>query len=535
MAFPLVLSPRRARLLSAALAAALAEGAARAEPPPGGGAPAPGSSWASPSGSASTPTPPASAGPPAEAPPSAGAAGAGSAGSAGTGAGAMGTGAAGEAKAGGTATPPKNEAPVVVAVRAEGRELDASNVRAEIARELGVPATAPEGAPSVTRGTVTVTWRAMTRELVVGFQHPERGNLTRVVDAPEGQAELAHAAALLAGNLARDQEGNVAGPTSSEAPVALPASSKAAVVHVSLFHPIATNRDTPRATVNASFNFIYGRVGGLDGAQLGVINVVAGEAKGAQLALGWNWVRGGLSGFQGSLLGFNVAGGKVDAWQLAPGFNYAGGEVRGAQIGSVNVAGDLRGAQVGFVNVGGKVKGVQVGLINVADDVEGAPIGLVSVTKSGGVHPTVWASSTTYGNAGLKFATRYTYTMASAAYHEDGGRNFAGGGATIGAQIPFDQTRFSFDLQYLFLYDTGPCSAAAGVPCGGDGRDRQRHLGKARFSAGYRFQPHLGIFLGAGATLDARRVNVEVDTGRGFGRSDARFRWHPEFFGGLEF
>jgi hypothetical protein len=538
----------RAGLAAPFVALSLAS-VARAAPPPGPAAPPPeGSSWSTP------PAPSASA--PAAAPAAPAAAPAAPA-----------------AAPAGEAVGAREAAPVVVVVRAEGGELDAGRVRAEVARELGVPAVGPEGAPARTRGTLAVTWRAAARELVVGFQHPARGALTRVVDAPDEVERVPHAAALLAGNLARDEAGELppaAGPAASGAPAtAAPAPAKVPG-HLSLFHPVATNRDAPDATVNASFNIIYGRVGGLDGVQLGGINAVAGGARGAQLALGWNWVRGPMSGLQASTFGFNVVRGSADAWQLAAGlnyvggtiegvqlglganvagesvrggqgafvFNYAGGEVRGAQLAAINVAGDVRGLQAGLINVGGKVKGAQIGLINVADDVEGVPLGLVSVTKSGGVHPTVWASTSTFGNAGVKFATRYTYTMASAAYHESAGRALAGGGVTLGAQVPFDRTVFSFDVQYLLLFDTGPCSDKAGVPCGGADRGRYRHAGKARLAAGYRLQPHLGVFVGAGPALEVRRPYARAEAGpygARFDERDVRVRVRPEFFGGLEF
>ncbi|HEU4532720.1 MAG TPA: hypothetical protein VFS00_01335, partial [Polyangiaceae bacterium] len=402
---------------------------------------------------------------------------------------------------------------------------------------LGVPASAPEAAPARTRGTLTVTWRVATRELVVGFQHPARGALTRVIDAPDGAGEVAHAAALLAGNLARDEAGELPAPTggaAEAAPAATAGGAKKLAAHFSFFHPIATNRDEPRATVNASFNVVYGRVGGLDGFQAGTVNVVAGEAKGAQFALGWNWVRSTMSGFQGSLFGFNVIGGAADAWQVSPFLNYAGGEVRGAQLSSINVAGDVRGMQAGFVNVGGRVKGAQIGLVNVADDVEGVPLGLISVTKSGGVHPLAWASSTTLANVGVKFATRYTYTMASLAYHEEARAELFGGGATVGAQVPIDQARLSFDLQYLFLYDTGPCHEGTAAGCPLEPPKRDQHLVKARLSAGYRLQPHLGVFLGGGAVLSLRPTPEGPNDGRVYG-GDLAVRWRPEVFGGLEF
>ncbi|MCU0686930.1 MAG: hypothetical protein MUF34_32570 [Polyangiaceae bacterium] len=578
MAFRLGFSPRWLGSTSAALAALSLSLAARAAPPTG--APPPeGSSWSSPPGATAAPAPP----PPGAPKPKGGAApkdGATSKKGAPKDGAPAKDGAAPRDEAatppdGATAdTPPsaageatKNEAPVVVIVRAEGGTLDAGRVRSEVARELGVPAVAPEKAPAETRGTLTVTWRGATRELVVAYQHPARGALTRVVDAPDDASEVAHTAALLAGNLARDESGELAAPTggAETAATVTPAASRLAA-HFSLFHPISTNRDTPQATVNASFNVIYGRVGGLDGVQLGTVNVVAGAAKGGQFALGWNWVRTTMSGFQGSLFGVNVVGGAADAWQMSPAFNYvggalggvqltlganvagdavrggqgsfvfnyAGGEVRGAQLSSINVAGDVRGLQAGFVNVAGHVKGVQFGLINVADDVEGVPLGIISVTKSGGVHPMVWASSATLANAGVKFATRYTYTMASLAYHEEANSKLFGGGATLGAQLPFDQTRFSFDLQYLYLYDTGDCVEGSRTRCPLEPPKRDQHLVKARVSAGYRFQPHLGVFLGAGAVLSLRPTPTGPDDQRLYD-GDLKVRWRPEVFGGLEF
>src|SRR5581483_3327234 len=150
-------------------------------------------------------------------------------------------------------------------------------------------------------------------------------------------------------------------------------------VTASLFFPLASNWQAPHARTMLAVNVVYGRVGAVDGLQVGTVNQTDDRVTGAQLALLLNQT----------------------------------GAVSGLQVAPVNMAGDVRGMQLGLVNVARKVRGVQLGLINVADDMSGVPIGLISVSKDGGVHPTAWTSRTSLINVGVKFATRNTYTQFS--------------------------------------------------------------------------------------------------------------------------
>ena len=190
-------------------------------------------------------------------------------------------------------------------------------------------------------------------------------------------------------------------------------------------------------------------------------------------------------------------------------------------MGLANVAGDVDGFQVGLINVAKRVRGVQLGLINVADDVEGVPVGLVSVTKTGGVHPVLWASSSAYGNAGIKFATKHTYTMVSVAYHDDAGRPLFGPGITLGARIPFEPLAFSVDLQALHLFGGALC-------CGNDRalRSHDQSQLKLRAMLAYKAAPRLTVFAGGAATGVARYP--------AFGPDTTTIDLVPEVFGGIE-
>jgi hypothetical protein len=236
------------------------------------------------------------------------------------------------------------------------------------------------------------------------------------------------------------------------------------------------------------------------------------------------------------------------------------------QLSALNFVGNLEGAQIGLINVGKRVRGVQIGLINVADDVDGVPIGLVSVTKTGGVHPAVWSSNTAYANLGVKFATHYTYTMLSGAYHYDGDHNLYGAGFTIGASIPVaNKIAADIDLQALHLFsDTGctpapptigksyyprPISAAAAAEgncvdqsatlnpgyvsatsnsfTSANARAYDQSLGKLRALLRFELLAHLSLFAGTGVTGQVTYPVINGDT-------EVKFRLFPEFFGGVQ-
>jgi hypothetical protein len=215
--------------------------------------------------------------------------------------------------------------------------------------------------------------------------------------------------------------------------------------------------------------------------------------------------------------------------------------VNGLQIAAVNVAGDLRGTQVGIVNVAQHVDGAVLGLVNVADDVDGVPVGLVSVTRTGGVHPVAWASSATFANVGLKFATRHTYTMVSAHYTVAGGgeypatasrpaiqldsREFVGGGFFIGGRVPIGDGFVDLDAGGTAMVATVRSTSTATENSG----TRYRELlfdPRLRVLAGYAPAPHFAPFIGAAMVVRVRVVNDG---------QDAVGRVMPELFGGIQF
>jgi hypothetical protein len=119
-----------------------------------------------------------------------------------------------------------------------------------------------------------------------------------------------------------------------------------------------------------SLNVLGGGSAGIEGIEIGgLVNVTSAFTCGVELA--------GLA---------NISLGPVVGAQVSGLVNFGRG-LEGAQIGLVNVStGAVRGAQVGLVNVaGGAVTGVQVGLVNVADTCSFC-LGLVNVVRHGSAH-----------------------------------------------------------------------------------------------------------------------------------------------------
>ncbi len=469
--------------------------------------------------------------------------------------------------------------PLVVEVRADeaagpvAPPFTPGRVRAALAEALRLPVIAP-GLPAAAaaRGTLTVTFRPSRRELAVTYDAAGRGTVSRVVAAPADPEAAVAAAVQLAQNLVQDEADELLparpvappppsppSPPPAAPPPAAPAAPAAepprprpyALATLSLLFPIATNFDRPDVRTRLSGNLLYGRVGALEGLQLGVANQVDGPVSGGQLALGFNVADGPVSGFQ-LASAFNVAGGPVRGFQLAfgvnrsaddvgglqaaLGINSAKGRVSGAQLAlGLNVAGDVQGLQLGLVNVADRVKGVQLGLVNVADDVEGIPIGLISVTESGGVHPVLWSSRTAYANLALKFATRYTYTMFGVAAHRDDVpdtstglpsatrdevANLVGPQFAIGARVPFLPFYFETDLGSTYLFAGEICCPDERT---GFGDDRLLH--RLRALVGFELHRRFSLFVGTGLTVDTRFFQ---------GDEDVTLRALPELFGGIQ-
>lgn len=314
-------------------------------------------------------------------------------------------------------------------------------------------------------------------------------------------------------------------------------------VNVGLLHPMAVNAAHPDAYVHLDLALLLGRVGfvsglqigpvgwvgyDLQGAQIGLASVVEGKARGLALdglfsitagpvtgvqiagVFGWasDRVRGvALAGVaqqaygdvDGLLLAgvTSVARGRVRGVQIAGGVNI--GRVDGVQIGIVNVSAEVNGLQLGIINVARKINGLQVGVLNVTDKLQGESLGVAPIPRRGGVHPVLWGASTLFANLGVKFASRYAYSIPSVALsnrpkeNEEGRQAVFAAGLLLGARVPVASGfHVAGDLGGYRLF-------AGDTPLAG-----HDELYKARVLAGFEIDPRLTPFLGGGVAVGVR-------------------------------
>lgn len=446
----------------------------------------------------------------------------------------------------------------VVVLALYGDELPRDALRdgmsAELAREV-VLQTDRGNRPVA--GVISINYRRATDELVVTWDSKGR-TLSRVIAASRNVAEVMQDSLLLAGNLAREQADELAPetvprpvevppavslppPPSPPAPPAGPQYPRV-FASASFFFPLATHASQPEVTSSFDFNVLYSRVGAVEGAGLGLVNVVtrerpdAARMNGLQIGGIANLVTGNVTGIQVAS-SLNLASGETRGVQLAAGANIASGpleglqtsfvfnragDVRGGQISLVNLAGNVHGAQIGLVNIARHVRGVSIGLVNVADEIEGIPLAPISVTRSGGMHPVLWGGTSGLGNAGIKFATRQTYTLFFGSYHQAFDEKFVGGGLAVGGRIHLG-ARFHADLDAAGTYLIAP-----GLSEDAETREQyheQLVQPRLRLLLGFRAAKHFGIFVG-GAALGQIRAELDWD------RVSASIG--PEIQGGIE-
>ncbi|MFO0757895.1 MAG: hypothetical protein U0359_15470 [Byssovorax sp.] len=328
-------------------------------------------------------------------------------------------------------------------------------------------------------------------------------------------------------------------------------------VSFALLHPISTNMTQSELHTNLGVALIFGRVGYLEGLQLGLINstlhdmtgvqlgvasVNEGSTNGLQLGGVFSYADGPLRGLQLSgvfgwatapIVGAQIAGvanqtkAGVRGLQLSGAFNIVRGEqrvdgvqiggvnlgrVNGLQLGGLNVSEEVRGLQIGLINVARKIDGLQIGLINITDNLEGESFGVASVPRRGGVHLMVWGSNSLSGNLGVKFASRYTYSVLSSAVHRDGKDTVIAAGLTFGVHFPFliPALSWSGDLggYRLFRID---------VP-----KTTHDEMVKTRLLVSYEIARHFSIFAGGGAYVSVR------------GDSTLTSKFGPELCAGLD-
>ena len=339
-------------------------------------------------------------------------------------------------------------------------------------------------------------------------------------------------------------------------------------VNASFLFPLSTNFAAPDLWTNFDLALLLGRVGFVDGAQVGVIDwtvhdlrgvqvgvitAVGKQTEGVQLAAGFAFADGTLWGVQSSGLfgwashsvhGGQIAGvanqtyGDIDGLQAAGVLNVgrkqitgaqvaAGvniGRVNGFQMGGINVSQNVNGLQIGILNVARRIDGLQIGVINVTDDLQGESLGIIPLPRRGGIHLAAWGSSSLYGNLGIKFASRFAYSIISGALHsvpktadEKGPRQAViGAGLTLGGRFPLgDELWMASDVGgYRFFRDK----------LSFDGHDE---MIKGRVLVGYQMAPRLNPFVGVGAFVTIRgsfRDDEDLQIGDG-----------PEFSVGIEF
>jgi len=393
---------------------------------------------------------------------------------------------------------PHEEPPIVLRVQGDA-SLD--RVRDALSPNLRTLVAAGEGADSRARHlfvdihgtTVTVTYR------------DEKGqDMTRTVQAANEDAVL-ETASILADNLVTDQTRTLL----------IPKEQKAArpwhPAVVSLVYPIASNWGKPNVRTPFALDALYGRIGELDGLQLsGLMGQIGGPVHGAQIA-GLVATSGeDVSGLQMAGIA-SVAKGGVHGLQMAGITAIAPGGVQGLQLSPVSVAGDVQGLQVGVVNVAGKVKGMQFGVVNIADDVDGFSFGAFNYSRNGKMGAVAWSSNHGLANVGVKFATKYTYTVVRGTYARERGSDFMGPGVNLGVHLPVLAPFFlDVDLGTTWMFRTTESGAT-------EFDDHQ-----ARLLAGAELFGHVSVFGGGG-------LDIQVE------RKDARdVRFGPVFSAGVQ-
>lgn len=454
-----------------------------------------------------------------------------------------------------------DKSPVSLELYSDSPEVSVEALRAALAAELDAEIVALGSAGGATARRVTVNYRPATKELAVSFSEPQRGTVTRVVEAPSTPSEVIATAALLAGNLAH--YGPPAPPPSPPAAAQEPAPPAPApatravttsylersvtpplqrFANAAFFYPLAANLDHPDLKTHLSFNLIYGKLGELEGLELGSFNNVTGKMSGVEIGALANKVGSEASGlqvatafnsaqqFEGIQLtaGVNRVGGSSSGAQLAGLANVDGGNVDGLQLSLFNLASNVSGAQLGLINVAAKVRGVQLGLVNVADDVEGAPIGLASVTRSGGVHPLIWSSSVAYVNVALKFATRYTYTFFGMSGHREPDDTQLGPTLGIGFSVPVVKQRLLFEPDISALHLFGDTACCDGKLFGARERRSDHSQFKLRAALRYQVAKHFSAFLGGGVVGSLRYPTDEKNN------TQYELRTLLEGFGGVQ-
>jgi hypothetical protein len=295
--------------------------------------------------------------------------------------------------------------PSGIALRTDGwADLDGPGLRVALQNTLGVAVTEPRSEKSEELATVVVR-RHPSGSVTIVFVRPDGREVERTLELPTDRGLATETIALAAGNLVRDEAGElVAALTPPPSPEVLAPPDGPQAVDVAAAPAVPTTRRVsctdaepiffgadfapyagtsskyPDRRRTLSFNLVGGYARGLRGFELGVgANIESAFMCGTQIAAGANVVMGDVRGVQVATV--DVAGGQLHGVQLGV-VALAKEDIEGAQIATVSLGGgSLDGAQLGVVNlIGGSVLGNQTGVVNVASaDVQGAQVGVVNV------------------------------------------------------------------------------------------------------------------------------------------------------------
>jgi len=194
-------------------------------------------------------------------------------------------------------------------------------------------------------------------------------------------------------------------------------------VALSFFSPLGLPSTPARAAF--AYSVLYGDLAEVRGAGTGLFLRVRCAARGAvvtglggvhqgrtvglALSAGLNVHTGPVRGVTASSV--TVAVGGLEGAQL--GLINIGGSVTGAQVGLLNISTEVRGAQMGLVNIAGPVRGAQLGLLNVAKEVDAAVGALASISWAHRIRAFAWLSSITPVQVGVLFEGKRMYAAIS--------------------------------------------------------------------------------------------------------------------------
>lgn len=328
-----------------------------------------------------------------------------------------------------------SDAPSVISYDAMAARLS-SDLGADVARASGT-------APS--RAAIVIRYRDADRQATVRATHGDARVVERTVKVEGDAAAVQREVILLAGNLARDEARELLDALAAKRPPEGPkndakkpeAKEKKPIVDegfvpvgFGLFYPLATNFGKPNARTYFDLSIVYGRMGRIEGLQIGggavhatravegaqiaPFTLTDGDVEGAQISGSAAVTTGKMTGFaaggagtyadevEGVAIGGAVAiaaksasaglvggaatyaGGNVEGFTAAGAANVVDGNVEGfAAGGAANVAtgsfdglalagaanvtgGSFRGAAISTVNYAGSADGLQLGVINVA-------------------------------------------------------------------------------------------------------------------------------------------------------------------------